>query len=132
VKRSDTVGPVAERDLTGVADQGDGHAKRAAAAHGLRAVDEQIFQGNLQQAGSAPIWWRGPLDLHIHFLEGGIATEQIGHALHQAGKFDWHRLRLRRPGEQQEILHQLAEPVDPLPMMASSDDSTMAARKLPG
>ena len=86
--------------------------KGAAAAHRMRAIDEQILEDDLEEVWVGQDRRRCPIDRDIHLLKGRIATEQIGDALHEAGKFDWRGLGLRRPREQQEILHQLVEPVD--------------------
>ena len=103
---------IAERNLTGIVQRRERDANRALSLHRLRAVDQQVFEHNGQEAGIGLDGLRGSVDVHLDVLKRGITTEQVRRRHDQGAQLHRRRLGLRRPRKQQEILHELVQRVN--------------------
>ena len=99
----------------------------AVALHGLSAVDEEIDEDDPEQPGIGNHWRSLTVDGDVHVLHLRIAREQLRGRGDECANLHRRWSRLRRTGEQEQVLHQFGQLVD------SGDDFRGDARfRAPG
>src|SRR5262245_28151936 len=110
--RRNTWTSVDERNLAARIDGVDRYSNSSFPLHGMRAVDQEIVEHDLQHLGIGGHGWRGSLDVHLDIPKRWVAAQEIRCDGDERHDVDWRPARLRRPRKEQEVLHHLVERID--------------------